>query len=170
MKLVIGFAKAFQVALEVKKPLTNADVRDMGLITGLRRSPGGGHGNPLHYFWIENPMDRGTWWAIAHRVAKSHTQRKQFSKHVGFAKLPFISGLEISFNYSLLIVCLVFSSEKDITFFPNVFLHLLTWHVIFSLISINVVYITVIGFYMLMKSCVFIFYLIFMCGFFKVNC
>ena len=49
MKLVIGFAKAFQVALEVKKPLTNADVRDMGLITGLGRSPGGGHGNPLHY-------------------------------------------------------------------------------------------------------------------------
>ena len=96
-------------------------------------------------------MDRGTWRAIAHRVAKSHTQWKQFSKYVGFAKLPFISGLEISFNYSFLIVYLIFSSEKDITFFPNVLLHLLRWHVIFSLISINVVYITVIGFYMLMK-------------------
>ena len=151
MKLVIGFAKAFQVALKVKKPLTYADVRDMGFISGLGRSPGGGHGNPLHYSWIENPMDRGTWRAIAHRVAKGHTQWKQFSKYVGFAKLPFISGLEISFNYSFLIVYLIFSSEKDITFFPNVLLHLLRWHVIFSLISINVVYITVIGFYMLMK-------------------
>ena len=49
MKLVIGFAKAFQVALKVKKPLTYADVRDMGFISGLGRSPGGGHGNPLHY-------------------------------------------------------------------------------------------------------------------------
>ena len=49
MKLVIGFAQTSQVALEVKKPLTNADVRDMGLIPGLGRSPGGGHGNPLQY-------------------------------------------------------------------------------------------------------------------------
>ena len=132
MKLVIGFAQTSQVALEVKKPLINADVRDMSLIPGLGRSPGGGHGNPLHCAWLENPMDRGTWWAIAHRVAKSCTWWKQFSRHVGFAKLPFISGLEISFNYSLLIVWF-FHQKRISPFFPYVFLHLLRWHVIFLL-------------------------------------
>ena len=49
MKLVIGFTRASQVASEVKKPLNNADVRDMGLIPGLGRSPEGRHGNPLYY-------------------------------------------------------------------------------------------------------------------------
>ena len=63
-----------QVALEVKNLLTNAgDVRDMGLIPGWRRSPGGGHGNPLQYSCLENPMDRGAWRAIVHRVAESDT-------------------------------------------------------------------------------------------------
>ena len=43
---------------------------DLGSIPGLGRSPGGGHGNPLQYFCRENPMDRGAWWAVAHRVAE----------------------------------------------------------------------------------------------------
>ena len=44
----------------VKNPLASAgDVRDTGLIPGLERSPGGGHGNPLQYSCLENPMDRG---------------------------------------------------------------------------------------------------------------
>ena len=37
------------------------DARDLGLIPGLGRSPGGGHGNPLEYSCLENPMDRGAW-------------------------------------------------------------------------------------------------------------
>ena len=46
----------------VKNPPANAgDVRDMGLIPGLGRSPGGGHSNSLQYSSLENPMDRGTW-------------------------------------------------------------------------------------------------------------
>jgi len=49
---------------------------DMGLIPGSERSPGGGHGNPLQYSCLENPMDRGAWRAIVHRVAKSWTQLK----------------------------------------------------------------------------------------------
>ena len=50
------------VALVVKNPPANAgDTRDAGLILGSGRSPGGGHGNPLQYFCLENPMDRGTW-------------------------------------------------------------------------------------------------------------
>ena len=49
------------MALMVKNPLVNAgDIRDLSLIPGLGRSPGGGHGNPLQYSWLENPMDRGT--------------------------------------------------------------------------------------------------------------
>ena len=60
------------MALEVKNPPANAeDTRDTGLIPGLGRSPGGGHGSPLQYSCLENPMDRGAWWATAHRVAKS---------------------------------------------------------------------------------------------------
>ena len=51
----------------------------MGLIPGLGRSPGGGHGNPLQYSCLENPMDRVTWQATVHRVTKSWTQLKQYS-------------------------------------------------------------------------------------------
>ena len=44
------------------------DVRDAGLIPGSGRSPGEGHGNPLQYFCLENPMGRGAWQAVVHRV------------------------------------------------------------------------------------------------------
>ena len=61
----------------VKTPPANAgDIRDMGSIPWLERSPGGGHGNPLQYSCLENPMDRGAWWATVLRVAKSQTQLK----------------------------------------------------------------------------------------------
>ena len=66
----------------VKNPPANAgDVKDVGSIPGLGRSPGGGSGNPLQYSSLENPMDRGAWWATIHRVAKSQTQLKQLSPH-----------------------------------------------------------------------------------------
>ena len=42
-----------------------------GLIPGLRRSPGGGHGNRLQYSHLENPMDRGAWQAAVHGIAES---------------------------------------------------------------------------------------------------
>ena len=68
------------VVLVVKNLLANAgNVRDMGLIPGSGRSPGGGQGNLLQYSCLENPMDRGTWWAMVHKVAKSRTQLKQLS-------------------------------------------------------------------------------------------
>ena len=52
----------------VKNPPANAgDVRDMGLIPRLGRSPGGGHNNTLQYSYLENPMDRGTRQATVHR-------------------------------------------------------------------------------------------------------
>ena len=62
------------MALVVKNPPANAgDVRDTGSIPGLKRSRGGGHGNLLQYSCLENPTDRGSWWAIVLRVAKSQT-------------------------------------------------------------------------------------------------
>ena len=54
-------------------PANAGDVRDTGLIPGLGRSPGGGHGSPLQYSCLENPMNRGAWQAKVHRVSKSQT-------------------------------------------------------------------------------------------------
>ena len=57
------------------------DLRDVGSIPGLGRSPGGGHGNPLQYFCLENSKDRRAGWATVHRVAKSQTRLKQLNIH-----------------------------------------------------------------------------------------
>ena len=62
-------------------PASAIDVRDVDLISGSGRPPGGGHGNPLQYSCLENPMNRGAWRTIVRRVAKSHTQLKQLSMH-----------------------------------------------------------------------------------------
>ena len=62
---------ASQVALVVKNQLARAaDVRDVGSVPGLGRSPGGGHGNLLQYFCLENPTDRGAWWPTVHSVQR----------------------------------------------------------------------------------------------------
>ena len=77
-----GVEEASQVALVVKNPPANSgDIRDVGLVSGLGRSPGGEHGNPLQYSCLENPMDRGAWRAIIHRVAKSWARLKRLSTH-----------------------------------------------------------------------------------------
>ena len=69
------------MALVVKNPLANAgDTRDVGSIPGSGRFPGGGHGNPLQYSCLENPMDRGALWATVHRVT-SQAQLKGLSMH-----------------------------------------------------------------------------------------
>jgi len=64
----------------IKNPPANAgDKRDMGSVSGSGRSPGGGHGDPLQYSCLENPMDRGAWQAAVHRVVKSRTLLRQHS-------------------------------------------------------------------------------------------
>ena len=69
-----------QVALVVKNVLINAgDVTDAGSIPGWGRSPGEGNGNPLQYSCLENPMERGAFYAIVLMVAKSRTRLKQLS-------------------------------------------------------------------------------------------
>ena len=65
---------ASQVTLVVKNlPASEREVRDSGSIPGLERSPGRGHGNPLQYFCLKNPMDGEDWQATIHRVAKRPT-------------------------------------------------------------------------------------------------
>ena len=70
--LLLGGAS--QVALVVKNLKVNAeDIRDADSIPALGRFPEGRHGDSLQYSCLENPMDRGAWWAMIHRVTKSQT-------------------------------------------------------------------------------------------------
>ena len=64
-----------------KEPACHAgDIRGMGSISGLGRSLGGGHGNPLWYSCLQNPLDRGAWRATVHEVAKRNTT--EVTQHV----------------------------------------------------------------------------------------
>ena len=77
--------------LVVQNPPAKAgDIRDMGSVPGLGRFPGGGHGNPLQYSCLENPMDRGAWQATVRKVAKSQTRLKRLSRHTcnAFRNIP----------------------------------------------------------------------------------
>ena len=65
--IVLGFPHGSVV----KNP--SANIEDVGLIPGPGRSPGGGNGNPLQYFCLENPTDRGTWQARVHGVSKKES-------------------------------------------------------------------------------------------------
>ena len=65
------------MVLVVKNPPANAgDLRDVGPIPGLGRSPGEENDNPHQYSRIENPMDRGAWWATVHGVTESDMTEK----------------------------------------------------------------------------------------------
>ena len=67
----------------IKNPPANAgDSRDVSSIPGSGRSPGRGNGNPLQYSCLENPMDRGAWWAIVHGMAK------RLERTEGLARAP----------------------------------------------------------------------------------
>ena len=80
----VDMYRTSQVVLVVKNPSANAgDIRDTGLIPGWRTSLGGGNVNPLQYSCLENPINRGAWWATVHRVAKRWTWLKQRST-IGF--------------------------------------------------------------------------------------
>ena len=62
------------MALVVKNPPANTgDIREVGSVPGLERSPGGGHGNPLQYACLGNPMDKEAWQGTVYRVEKSLT-------------------------------------------------------------------------------------------------
>ena len=78
------------MALVVKNPSASTGVvRDTDSISGSGRSPGGANGTPLQYSCLENPMDRGAWWAIVHGVAESNTTAA--TEQVGTMKSAWLS-------------------------------------------------------------------------------
>ena len=90
-------------------PANTGDIRDTGSIPGSGRSPGGGHCNPLQYSCLENPMDRGAWWAVVHRFSKSQTQLKWLGTHrekllpiLAFAWTTSGSLYHLSYSYKLM--------------------------------------------------------------------
>ena len=84
----------------VRLPLVAQMVRiclsagELGSIPGWGRFPGGGHGNPLQHSCLENPMDRGAWWATVHRVAKSQTGLKQNHSTRSLFNLPQFNSVQ----------------------------------------------------------------------------
>ena len=100
----------FQVALllkqiiivpVVKNPPVNGDIRDAGSIPGLGKSPRRGHGNPLQYSSLENPIDRGARQATVHVVTKSRTRPKQLSMHCLFSTYQ---ALFKAFTYHFILI------------------------------------------------------------------
>ena len=75
-----------------------ANAGDMGLIPVSGRSPGGGHGNPLQYSCLENPMDGGAWGAIVHGVAESRTR---------------LSSLTFTFAFNTYLYKCIFSEQAE---------------------------------------------------------
>ena len=92
------------------------DIRDMGSIPGLGRSPGGdGHGNPLQYSYLENPIDRGAWRATVHGITNS---LKRLSTHAGFESTMHSPEILILSSFpshcsSLLPKCLCFNLNSQ---------------------------------------------------------
>jgi len=88
-------AQGFPGGSDSKDPACNAG--DLGLIPGLGRSPGGGHGNPLQYSGLENPHGRGAWRAIVHGVAESDTIEQLSTKCQG--QQPLMTDVTIPLNF-----------------------------------------------------------------------
>ena len=102
---------------EVKASACNAG--ELGLIPGWERSPGEGNGNPLQYSCLENPMDRGAWWASVHGVAKSWTRLSDFTftfiiymRSIYFVECISTSFLFIAKKYSIEWIYLIYSSIR----------------------------------------------------------
>ena len=75
---------------------------DLGSVPGLGRSAGEGNGYPLHYSFLENPMDRGAWWATIHGVTKSQTRLKQLNVHTSWKQHEGFSHSGVAENQDLL--------------------------------------------------------------------
>ena len=95
----MGKRRVSQIVLAEKNPPANAgNVRDMGSIPGLGRCPGGGHGNPLQYSCLENPMEKGAWQDTVHRVTKSRTRLKRFSSSSSSSIIAHQAPLSMGFS------------------------------------------------------------------------
>ena len=74
-------SRGFPCGTMVKNPANAGVARDMGLIPGLGRFAGGGHGNLFQFSCQENPLDRGAWQATIHSIAKNWTRLKRLSTY-----------------------------------------------------------------------------------------
>ena len=81
-KINLRYPKGFPCGSDSKVSACNEG--DLGSIPGSGRSPGEGNGNPLQHSCLENPMDRGAWWATVHGVAKSRTRLSDFTSLFSF--------------------------------------------------------------------------------------
>ena len=79
--LEYSWLRASHVSVGKESTCNAGDAGDMGSVLGVGRSPGGGHGNPLQYSCLENPMDRGAWQTTVHGVAEGRTWLKQLRMH-----------------------------------------------------------------------------------------
>ena len=79
--LIYGFPRG---SVGTESACSAGDAGDVGSISGLRKYPGQRHGNPLQYSCLENPINRGDWWAIVHRVTNSQARLKRLSTHTYF--------------------------------------------------------------------------------------
>ena len=94
---------ASQVVLVVKNPPANAgDIRDVGLIPGSRRLPGGGYGNPLQYSCLENPVT-GRLSIGSHRVRHNlpHTHTRGFGIFWLFSSFPQCENIDLALHFFL---------------------------------------------------------------------
>ena len=98
--------KGFPGGSEGKESACN--VGDLGSIPGLGRSPGEGNGNPLQYSCLENPMDRGAWWATVHGVAKSRIWLSDFTSLHSTWNVHFFLVGQYLLYMTLYVICWLF--------------------------------------------------------------
>ena len=84
-------------------PANAGDLREVGSISGLGRSPGEGHGNPLQYSCLETPLDGGAWWVIVRKIAELDTTEATWSSQAKQLHKCVRHGVNIIFLKSLLL-------------------------------------------------------------------
>ena len=95
---LVGYLGFWDGASSKESPASAGDMRDVGSIPGSGRSPGGGHGNPLRYSFLENPMDRGLWQNTVHGVTKSWTRLMRLSTPQSW--VPRLTLLDLQTNWT----------------------------------------------------------------------
>ena len=124
------------MVLVVKKmPANERDIRDAGLNPASGRSPRGGYCNPLQYSCLENPMNRGAWWTMVHRVPESQTQQAAWhacTMMIRLQNFPFFLG---SFQFLLLTSTSNFATSSPT---PTPRSHSLFCHVVLPSIGFHI--------------------------------
>ena len=88
LSLLEGLRSSQGVLVVKNLPACAGDAKDVGSIPGSGKSPGAGNGNPLQYFCLGNPMERGSWWATVHGVTKeSDTNNNKCYTNTGLGNI-----------------------------------------------------------------------------------